>query len=254
MKKMWKKFLILLLFCLFLVAIVKAEAKIDWSQIVQKYFFVTIERYRIAMETLIEFGEEIGKDVNEMKKIKNDFLIHWEDLKGALNENNKEKIEANIEKLKGDVKKFRREAQKQLKGYEKKAKDKLKKAGETYRFYFINLLNEARNLHKDKNLEILDEKIKRAESIIKKIKDKGYETKEIEQKLNEIKDQREDFKETMDKLIEACRQTSERIFTCKTEVSHYNCSLEKKKYCQIKEKIITNFKQLQKLIYQTVGL
>jgi hypothetical protein len=248
------KFLGLSFLLLGIAAIVIAQVTISWSDVRYKYDFVQVEKYRIGMETLIGFTSEKGKEITTLTTIKDDFLTQAEKLKTAYNT---PEIDAIKTKMKEDVSNFKAEAIKQLTGYGKEAKSKLDSASVENKTYLDDLLDNARNLHKDRNTQLVDYSVTRGENAIQKLKDAGYDATTSEAKLTEIRGKRANFIGSMNDLISACRGVSQNLLGCPVPTAAtavLQCDLKVSAYCSLRDEIKSDFGELQDLVYQSAGI
>jgi len=247
------KILIPLLVLLATGVVLAAQVTISWWDVYYKYAQVKVEKHRIGMETLISFVEEKGRDSRKLESIKSEFLSANQEFKLATEKEDKVAIDLVISKMREIVVRFRKEAKIQLAGLGKEALKELNDALEANESYFNSLLDEARTLHKDRNIEIFDWAIGKGEEAVEKLKEYDKDTTQVEAKLNEIKGKREKFLATMNEALTACYGI-ENINCQNTANLGGNCATKVQNYCTLRHEIKNDFSQLRDLIYQAAGL
>ncbi len=261
MKKELLKELLISLGCLLgLVGVVIAqEITITSADKFYKYAYAVIEKYRIGMEAVISYTKEIGKDASQLTSIKNEFLSAGKELETACNNQNWSEINSIASKMKDNVTAFREEAQTQLVGHGKEAKERIEKAIEENKNYLNSLLNEARKLHRERNLQIFDFSVAKAKEVTERLKDYKLDTTEVNSKLSEIEGKRSNFIAAMDDVINACTGywwlecEVQEVVSETPETSETECKSKVRNYCTLRDEIRKDFQDLQDLVYKAAG-
>ena len=219
------------------------EITINKLQVKYKYDYAVIEKYRIGMEAVISYVEELGKDSSALMSYKDQFTALAADLKAAADDNDEASYNTTIEEMKTIVTSFRQEARNQVGNNTEEARARIEAAFEENKDYLYGLVTEARELHKERNIQIFDYYDARAKEVIDRLEAQGYNMSEAEAKLSEIEGKREDFIEAMNTTIQAC---SDRwIGECKE-------TAEAENYFELRDEIIDDFKELRDLILKAV--
>ncbi len=254
---------LLILFAVLLISItgtivVAQEFTITSADQFYKYAYVTVEKYRISMEALISYTDEIEKDSSILSSTKEEFVTTYNtDLKEAVDTQDWEKIESVKTDMKDTITNFRQEAKIQLTGQGKVAMERLNSALVENKGYLASLLKEARGLHRDRNMEVFDYRIVKAKEVIEKLESYEIETSEVVVKLSEIETERSNFLNSMNEAIDVCDGIYEIGcgfgITGESAITE-DCLSKVDSYCTLKDKIIEEFKELQDLVYEVAEL
>lgn len=223
--------------------VVAQEITINKLQVKYKYDYAVIEKYRIGMEAIISYVEELGKDSSVLIDYKDQFTALAEDLKAAADASDEASYNANIEEMKTVVSNFREEARNQVGNNTEEARARIEAALEENKNYLYSLVTEARELRKERNTQIFDYYDARAGEVIDRLEAQGYDMGEARAKLSEIEGKRESFIEAMNATIQAC--LDKWVGECKG-------TPEAENYIELRDEIIANFKELRDLILKTV--
>jgi len=219
------------------------EITINKLQVKYKYDYAVIEKYRIGMEAVISYVEELERDSSTLISYKNQFTTLAVDLKAAADDNDGTSYNATIEEMKTVVSNFRQEARNQVGNNTEEARARIEAALKENEDYLYSLVTEARELHKERNTQIFDYYDAKAREVIDKLKAQGYDMSEAEAKLSEIEGKKESFIEVMNTTIHAC--TDKWVGECKE-------TPEAENYFELRDEIISDFKELRDLIFETV--
>ena len=222
---------------------VAQEITINKLQVKYKYDYAVIEKYRIGMEAVISYVEELERDSSTLISYKNQFTTLAVDLKAAADDNDGTSYNATIEEMKTVVSNFRQEARNQVGNNTEEARARIEAALKENEVYLYSLVTEARELHKERNTQIFDYYDAKAREVIDKLKVQGYDMSEAEAKLSEIEGKKESFIEVMNTTIHAC--TDKWVGECKE-------TPEAENYFELRDEIISDFKELRDLIFETV--
>lgn len=243
------------LMVLFVAGVVfAAEVTTTWLDVYYKYVQVPFEKLRVGMDSLISFADEKGKSSTTMESLKDEFLAANQELKTAADQNSQTAFDEAIDKMRDAVLKFKNEAKAQFTGT--MGGGALVRLGQDLtknKSSFNSLLDEARNLHKERKTQIFDWGVSKGDAAIQKLKDYGKDATQAEAKLNEIKGKRMGFVTSMSDIVSACYGI-ERISCQNAANFEANCSAKIQSYCTLKDSIITDFSVLRDLVYQAAGL
>jgi len=248
------KILIPLFLLLIVSSILAAKVQTSWWDVYYKYAYMLVEKYRIGMETIISFTNEKGKDSTKLSSIKGEFLSANAELKTACDNEDKTAIETTILKMKDIVKRFKEEARIQLVGFGIEALSRINAAWEANETYFNSLLDDARNLHKQRNTEIYDWAVQKGEEAIQKLEEYGKDATLAKAKLTEIKAKRENFVNSMSQAIASCYGVPQRVLVCPSGLVSGDCLTKVQSYCNLRDEIKSDFNELRDLVYQAAGL
>lgn len=237
----------------FVAGVVFAAVTITWLNVYYKYAQVPVEEHRVGMESLISFADDNGRDSTQMKSLKDEFLAANQELKTATDQNSQTATDAAVVKLKDVVLRFKTEAKAQLTGLGVGALAKLVADQDANKYYFNSLLDDARNLHKERNTQLFDDGVAKGENAIQKLKDHGKDATQSEAKLNEIKGERGGFITSMTDVISACYGI-ERISCDGVANLTGTCAEKVQNYCTLRDAIKSDFLELKDLVYQAAGL
>ncbi len=219
------------------------EITINKLQVKYKYDYAAIEKYRIGMEAVISYVEELGKDSSALIGYKDQFTALAEDLKAAADDNDEASYNATIEEMKTIVTSFREEGRNQLGNNTEEARARIEAALEENEDYLYGLVTEARELHKERNVQIFDYYNARAREVVDELEAQGYNMSEARAKLSEIEGKRESFIDAMNATIQAC--SDKWVGECKETPEIEN-------YLELRDEIIDDFKELRDLILKIV--
>ncbi len=219
------------------------EITINKLQVKYKYDYAAIEKYRIGMEAVINYVEELGKDSSALIGYKDQFTALAEDLKAAADDNDEASYNATIEEMKTIVTSFREEGRNQVGNNTEEARARIEAALEENEDYLYGLVTEARELHKERNTQIFDYYDARAREVVDRLEAQGYNMSEAKAKLSEIEGKRESFIDAMNATIQAC--SDKWIGECKE-------TPEAENYFELRDEIIDDFKELRDLILKIV--
>ena len=212
-------------------------------QVKYKYDYAVIEKYRIGMEAIISYVEELGRNSSALISYKNHFTTLAADLKAAADNNDGVSYNATIEEMKAVVSNFRQEARSQVGNNTEEARSRIETALKENEDYLYGLVTEARELRKERNTQIFDYYDARAKEVIDRLEVQGYDMSEAVAKLNEIEGKRGSFIEVMNATIQAC--SDKWVGECKE-------TPEAENYFELRDEIIEDFKELRDLILKTV--
>jgi hypothetical protein len=176
--------------------------------VLHKFAFPSLERHRIGMEVIIGYVDEIGGDSSSLVELKAEFVARMVDLKLAVENGERAEVHRILDELREIVKRFRAEARAQI-GEENldEARARLDAALVENEEYFNSLQQDAREIRKERMIEVFDISVARAEDRISELAEKGIGVDELIAKLNEIKEKRSDFIATANKAIETGDRT-----------------------------------------------
>ena len=219
------------------------EITISKLQVKYKYDYAAIEKYRIGMEAVISYVEELGKDSSALIGYKDQFTALAEDLKAAADDNDEASYNATIEEMKTIVTSFREEGRNQVGNNTEESRARIEAAFEENEDYLYGLVTEARELHKERNVQIFDYYNARAREVVDRLEAQGYNMSEAKAKLSEIEGKRESFIDAMNATIQAC--SDKWVGECKE-------TPEAENYFELRDEIIDDFKELRDLILKIV--
>lgn len=259
---MKEKFLILSIVLLMMMAplITYGEITITSADKFCKYAHVTIEKYRIGMEAVISFVDELGGDSTELASMKDGFVSAESELQTACDAEDWPTITGTKASMKISVAAFKNAAGTELTGKGVEAKERVNTAWEENKDYLEGLLKEARELHRDRNLQIFDDYVSEAKEVIATLESYEMDTTDVEAKLSEIEEKRADFQDAMNDVVETC--TGYWWLECKTETvvgevvvgaTEEYCDLEVSNYCTVRDGLKTDFQEFQDLVYAAAG-
>ena len=224
---------------------VHGNFSITRADVLYNYAIVAIEKHRIGMETLIEYVDESGKNSSRLTALKDQFLSLKEELENAANESDYERAKNTISEMKNIVADFRDEIGSQLGNNTDEAKKRLQNALEENKEYIDSLIRKAREVRRDRNIEVFDFSVSKARDVIERFKERGYDMSEAEQKLNETMGKRSEFISVMNAAIDAC--TGYDVGECrKDEVQ------EVETYVTMRDEIIEDFREIRNLVYKAI--
>lgn len=223
--------------------VVAQEITINKLQVRYKYDYAVIEKYRIGMEAVINYVEELGKDNSALIDYKDQFTALATDLEAAADNKDEASYNATIEEMKAVVSNFRQEARNQVGNNTEEARARIETALEENEDYLYGLVTEARELHKERNTQIFDYYDARAREVIDRLEAQGYDISEAEAKLSEIEGKRESFIDVMNATIQAC--SDKWVGECKE-------TPEVENYFELRDEIIDDFKELRDIILKIV--
>ena len=219
------------------------EITINSLQLRYKYDYAVIEKYRIGMEAVIGYVDELGKNSSALIGYKDQFTALTADLKAAADNNDEASYNATIEEMKAVVSNFRHEARNQVGNNTEEARARIEAALEENEDYLYGLVTEARELHKERNTQIFDYYDAKAREVINRLEAQGYNMSEAKAKLSEIEEKRESFIDAMNTTIQAC--SDKWIGECKE-------TPEAESYFELRDEIIADFRDLRDLILKIV--
>jgi len=219
------------------------EITINKLQVKYKYDYAVIEEYRIGMEAIISYVEDLGRNSSALMNYKNQFTALATELKAAADDNDAIAYNATIEEMKTVVANFRQEARNQVGNNTEEARTRIEAALEANEDYLYGLVTEAREFHKERNTQIFDYYDVKAGEVINKLEAQGYNMSEAKAKLSEIEGKRESFIDVMNTTIQAC--SNKWVGECKE-------TPEAENYFELRDEIIKDFKELRDLILKTV--
>gem|GEM_PF-5181085 len=239
-----KKLLFGVLATMLLMSVVAAqEVTINRLEVHYKYDYAVIEKYRIGMEAVIDYVDELGKDSSQLVTYKDQFKALTSDLEGAADEDDEISYNSTISEMKDVVTSFSQEARAQVGNNAEEARARIESAWEENEDYLYSLVKEARELHRDRNTELFDYCTAKAEDVIEKLEAQEYDVDEVKEKLDEIEGKRKEFIDVMNDVIEAC--SDKWIGECKE-------TPEAEAYSELRDELIEDFEELRDLIYEAV--
>ena len=224
---------------------VKQNITISRADVFYKYLVVAIEIKRIGMNAVIDYIKENGGNAEKLEEYKNELDSLKSELDDAAKSKDYEKMKEITNEIRNVISQFREEARNTINGNVSEVRERIRNAIEENREYINDLIKDARELRRDRNVEIFDSAVAKAERIINNLKNRGFNATEAEEKLKEIKEKRQKFIELMNNAIDACYGYG--IGKCRPE----NVS-EVKECVEFKKDIIKEFKELKELIYKAV--
>lgn len=213
-----------------------AESVIKTKQamMLYRYALLPAEKHRVGMEALIGYVESAGKDASKLVTLKDQFVSLISQLKTAAENNDYQSGRSIVAQMKDIVSSFRTELKPLVAGSESAAKEALNAALTQNSDYFDSLVAEAREARKDRNLELFDLAVARAQGRLDKAKEKGIDVSALQAKLDEIKELRSGLVDAMNAGIASCK--GEGLGKCNTT--------EAASYKAIRDDIAKKYKEL----------
>lgn len=207
------------------------------AMVLYKYALIPIETHRIGMDALIGFFKDSGKDTSKLETLKAAFISEKAQLESAANDRDVLLGRGALDSMRKTVASFRTEARSLAGGNTTGAAFAVSTALLANTDYLDSLVTDARSARRDRNLEIFDLTVARAQARLDFAKSQGRDTGDLQAKLDEIMGLRNSLIDAMNSGIEACK--GEGIGKC--------TSSEVPEYVKLRNSIAKDFAELAKM-------
>lgn len=182
--------------------------KTTQAQMLYKYALVPIEKHRIGMDALIGFFEDAGRDATKLESLKEEFISEKSRLESAADSRDVPLGRGALDSMRKTVASFRTEARSLAGGNTTGAVLAVSAALSANREYLDSLVSDARSARRDRNIELFDIVVARAQARLDFAAGRGVNASALQAKLDGITDGRSALLEAMNAGIAACEGES----------------------------------------------